>query len=187
MVGGMVFLAGGGQMDFKDVAGLALDEYWAKLEKAVDGLDDEEIRWQPSPKSNHILWLVWHCARVEDGWMAYLREVPESREVWNTEGWPERFGLSETATGYGDSAADIAEFPEVPVSLALDYFRSVRQMIREFLGTLTSEDLPLKHTDQNTSETGPTTAWTLAHLLVELSEHLGQIEYLRGMRRGLDG
>ncbi len=73
-------------MDFKDVTGLALDEYWDKLEKVTDGLDDDEIRWQPSPESNHILWLVWHCARAEDGWMAYLRDVPASREVWNTEG-----------------------------------------------------------------------------------------------------
>ena len=173
-------------MDFKDVTGLALDEYWDKLEKATDGLDDEEIRWQPSPESNHILWLVWHCARAEDGWMAYLSDVPASGEVWNNEGWPEHFGLSKTANGTHDTAADVAGFPEVPLSLALDYYRSVRQSTREVLGNLTSEDLPLQHTDQDTGEIGPTTAWTLAHVLVELCEHLGQIEYLRGMRRGLD-
>ena len=52
---------------------------------------------------------------------------------------------------------------------------------------MTAEDLPQKQSPPDEDKEGPTTAWTLAHLLVELSEHLGQIEYLRGMRRGLDG
>ena len=156
-------------MDFRDVTALALDEFWGKLEKAVEGLSDEEIRWRPTTESNHVLWLVWHCGRVEDGWMNYLRGLPESSNLWVTEGWSERFGLADAGSGYGDSAADVAAFPDVPVALALEYFRSVREKTLIFLDSMTAEDLPQKQSPPDEDKEGPTTAWTLAHLLVELS------------------
>ena len=43
------------------------------------------------PEANHIAWLVWHIARVEDGWVnGYLRET---ESLWRSEGWADRFGL----------------------------------------------------------------------------------------------
>ncbi len=56
-------------MDFRDIVRAALDEYTEELRKAIDGLTAEERRFQPTPHSHHIDFVVWHMARVEDSWI----------------------------------------------------------------------------------------------------------------------
>ena len=56
-------------MTYKDAVLNGLDEFFEGLKKAVDGLTAEELRFQASPTSNHITWLVWHMSRVEDNWL----------------------------------------------------------------------------------------------------------------------
>ncbi len=56
-------------MDFKDIVRAALNEYTEELRKAIDGLTAEERRFQPTPHSHHIDFVVWHMARVEDSWI----------------------------------------------------------------------------------------------------------------------
>ena len=41
-------------MDFKEIIRMALDEYMVDLLKAVDGLTNEERRFQPTNESHHI-------------------------------------------------------------------------------------------------------------------------------------
>ena len=53
-------------MDFRDILKAALSEYMEDLKRALDGLAPEERRFQPAPESNHIDFIVWHIARVED-------------------------------------------------------------------------------------------------------------------------
>ena len=171
-------------MDFRDVVRSGLDEYLAALKKAVDGLTPAELRWQPSLQANHINWLVWHIGRVEDGWMnEYLRETDT---LWASEGWADRFNLPHERSGYGDTAEDIAAFPEIPMPDLLAYLETVRQSTVALLGTLTEEDLPQTRTTPRT-ESPPTVVWTLAHVLIENAQHVGQVAYIRGMLRGLNG
>ena len=54
---------------FRDPIKNGLDEYYGKLKQTLDGLTAEELLWQPSAESNHILWTVWHMARGEDEWI----------------------------------------------------------------------------------------------------------------------
>ena len=53
---------------FRDPIKSGLNEYHGKLKQTLDGLTAEELLWQPSAESNHILWTVWHMARVSDRW-----------------------------------------------------------------------------------------------------------------------
>ena len=55
---------------FKEALLSGLDEYLQSLRNAIDGLTPAEIRWQPTMHTNHIAWLVWHMARVEDSWVS---------------------------------------------------------------------------------------------------------------------
>ena len=50
--------------DFKDAVRSGLIEYMEGLEKALDGLTDNELRYQPALHANFIEWIVWHMARV---------------------------------------------------------------------------------------------------------------------------
>jgi len=170
-------------MDFRDVVRSGLEEYTAHLKKTVDGLTPVELRWQPSLNANNINWLVWHIGRVEDGWInGYLRQ---SESLWRSQGWADRFGLPPERGGYGDTAEDIAAFPEIPMDELLTYLDAVRQSTLSLLDTLSEEDLPQTRTPRRTG-TPPTVAWTLAHLLVENAQHVGQVAYIRGLLRGLN-
>ena len=171
-------------MDFRDVVRSGLQEYTDHLKRAVEGLTPTELRWQPSLQANHIAWLVWHIARVEDGWVnEYIRE---SEPLWRSDGWTDRFGLPSERGGYGDTAEDIAAFPDIPMTDLLAYLDSVRESTLALLDSLTEEDLPQTRTTRRT-QSPPTVAWVLAHLLVENAQHVGQVAYIRGLLRGLNG
>lgn len=51
---------------FKEAVRGGLEEYLQGLRSALEGLTSPEARWQPTLHTNHIAWLVWHMARVED-------------------------------------------------------------------------------------------------------------------------
>ena len=170
-------------MDFRDVVRSGLREYTDHLKRAVDGLSPVELKWQPSLSATHINWLVWHVGRVEDGWVnEYLGEA---EPLWRSDGWAGRFGLASDRGGYGDTAEDIAGFPEIPMPDLLAYLATVRQSTLVLLDSLTEADLPQTRTTTR-RQPPPTVAWTLAHLLVENAQHVGQIAYIRGLLRGLN-
>ena len=94
-------------MDHREVARNGLEEYLTGLKATVDGLTPVELYWQPSPASNHIAWLVWHMARVEDNW--YNRYIGQNEPVWTADEFCTRFRLTAERGGYGDTAEDVAE------------------------------------------------------------------------------
>ena len=75
-------------MDFRDIVKAALTEYMEDLIDALEGLTQEERRFQPTPESHHIDFVVWHIARVEDGLIN--RRIRRSQQVWERDGWHER-------------------------------------------------------------------------------------------------
>ena len=166
--------------DFKDAIKSGLAEYMAGLKKAVDGLTPAELRWQPTLASNPISWIVWHMARVEDRWVN--RVLRGGVELWISDGWQEKFGMSAEAHGYGETADQVRAMPDVAMSDLLDYFDAVRQSTLAHLEQMTPVEL--ETTYPHPRLTGITGAWILGHILVEESQHLGQVAYIRGMIRG---
>ena len=53
-------------MDFRDILKSQMTEYSEALESALEGLTPDERRFQPTTESNHVDFIVWHMARVED-------------------------------------------------------------------------------------------------------------------------
>lgn len=168
-------------MDHRDVARNGLEEYLSGLKSTLAGLTPVELYWQPSPSSNHIAWLVWHMARVEDGW--YNRYIGGGEPVWTEDGFCTRFRLSADGSGAGDTAEDVADFPKLTIEELFEYFDAVRSKSLTHLAALTAEDLDQTR-DVGRSDP-PKIAWVLSHVLVEQGQHLGQAAYLRGMLRGL--
>jgi uncharacterized damage-inducible protein DinB len=167
--------------DFKDAIKSGLEEYLDALKKAVDGLTPAELRWQPTLASNSISWIVWHMARVEDRWLN--RVLRSDVERWIRDGWHEKFGMSKEAHGYGETETEVRAMPEVAMSDLLTYFDAVRQSTLAYLERMTSADIEASyaHPPRLTNITG---SWILGHILVEESQHLGQVAYIRGMIRG---
>ena len=56
-------------MEGIDIIRWVFEDYWKRLDQALDGLTSDEIFWKPDPQCNSIGFLVWHLARVEDTWI----------------------------------------------------------------------------------------------------------------------
>ena len=160
---------------------MALDEYTDDLRRAVDGLAPAERRFQPTPDSHHIDFVLWHIARVEDNWVQQFGRGVES--VWERGGWPAKLGLPEQGNGWGYTAEQVAELPQFDLDLLNEYADSVRAGTIEFLDGLSPDDL-----DHRPDPARPQNSIgrMLSHVIVEESQHVGQVAYLRGMQRGLD-
>ena len=164
---------------FKEAIQSGLEEYLQALQRAIAGLTPTEVRWQPTPHTNHIAWLVWHIARVEDGWVSRLRR---SHAVWQTDGWADRFHMDPVSSGAGQTLEEVQAMPAIPLSDLMAYFDAVRAVTRRYLEQATDADLAQEYP----SSLGPRTGtWIVGHILVEESQHVGQVALLRGMMRGL--
>jgi uncharacterized damage-inducible protein DinB len=166
---------------FKEAIQSGLEEYLQALKRAIEGLTPTEIRWQPTPHTNHIAWLVWHMARVEDGWVSRLRRCPV---VWQADGWADRFHMDPASGGFGQTMEEVRAMPDIPLPDLMAYFDAVRAVTRHALAQATEADLAQEYPHPGI---GPRTgAWIVGHILVEVSQHVGQVALLRGMMRGLD-
>ncbi len=84
-------------MQLKDFAEQTFKEFGVRLYRELNGLTLEELNWQPRPDANSIAFIVWHVARVEDGWFQHF--VQDTTQVWIAQGWYERLGLPEGGLG----------------------------------------------------------------------------------------
>ena len=165
---------------FKEALLSGLEEYLQSLQVAIEGLTPAEARWQPTMYTNHIAWLVWHMARVEDSWVSWLQQG--SAQVWTAEGWADRFHMDPEGTGSGDASEDIRAMPEIPLSDLMAYFDAVREVTRRCLDQTTEDDLSQVYQYRDRHRSG---TWIWGHILVEESQHTGQVAMIRGMMRGL--
>jgi uncharacterized damage-inducible protein DinB len=164
---------------FKEAIQSGLEEYLQALQRTIEGLTPDEMRWQPTPHTNHIAWLVWHLARVEDRWVSRLRQAPE---VWNDEGWANRFRMDPESNGFGQTMEEVRAMPEIALQDLMAYFDAVRVVTRHYLEQATDADLAQTYPHPRFGEC--TGAWIVGHILVEESQHVGQVALIRGMVRG---
>ena len=164
---------------FKAALRCGLEEYLEKLQVAIEGLTPAELHWQPTMETNPIAWLVWHMARVEDSWLSRLRDG--TPQVWANEGWAERFGMDRESTGSGHTTEDVRAMPEIPLSELMAYFGAVRAVTRQYLDHASDGDLLQQYSSRGSDRSG---TWIVGHILVEESQHTGQVALIRGLIRG---
>jgi uncharacterized damage-inducible protein DinB len=150
------------------------------LKRAAEDLTPTEARWQPTDHTNHIAWLVWHMARVEDWWIN--RFLYERTEVWTADGWASRFGMAPEGNGAGQTIEEVRAMPEIPLSDLIAYFDAVRAVSRQYLAQVTEAALAQEY--HHPTRGAMTGTGVLGRLLVEESQHVGQVALIRGMLRG---
>ena len=141
------------------------------------GAGPDLLEYRADGQANTIAWLVWHLSRVQDDHVAELRGEPQ---VWTTGGWQKRFDLPFTAsaTGYGQSAADVAAV-RAGADLLRGYYDAVHERTIEFLGTLHEDDFSRV---VDTRWTPPVTlAVRLVSVIGDDLEHAGQAAFVRGL------
>jgi len=171
-------------MEPKEVLRQALMRAQALLGTATDDLTQAEIAWRAGPQANPIGFILWHLSRVED--IIVNSVVRAGQQVWETGGWPVKLGLptAPDVSGIGFSTEQVGTFPVPPLESLHGYQRAVRQATLDFVDGLGAADLDRSVTHPRLGEQ-PMAAF-LARVVVEVSQHTGQIDYIRGMKRSLD-
>jgi hypothetical protein len=167
---------------YQDAVKSGMTEYLDELKGKLKGLVDSELRWQASLESNTIIWLVWHMARVEDIWINQV--VSEGETVWDSQGWAGKTGVHLDGNGFGHTPDDVRAFPDCDVNTLVEYFDAVREGSFSVIDGLSDEDIASERVRRDSPIT---IGWILGHVLVEESQHVGHVGFIRGMIRGLNG
>ena len=168
-------------MSLKSFVRQVFDMQERDLLSNLEGLSETQIDWRPVPHANSIGFLVWHCARVEDGWV--LRVFQGQKHLWVTDGWAQRMGMPEDQRdmGFNYSQEQLEAFKSPPLDDLLAYRSAVRQATHAFLEGWDESDT----TEVRAPWGGALVRDILAQLVWELNQHSGQIAYIRGLQLGL--
>lgn len=145
-------------------------------EEYVQGLRQEELRWRPGPEANHIGWILWHMARVEDFWVQFF--IQRKLETWERDGWHEKFGLPTRNNGFGHTPQQVRDFPDLDLGEIMSYWRAVRPGTLEYVAALTPDQLELVPRERRPEMSVKA---ILHQIIGEFYQHLGHIDYIKGL------
>ena len=165
-------------MELNEFIADALEKEQELLAEALDGLTPEELTWRAGPEANPIGWILWHMLRVEDMWFQFF--IQRKLEIWERDGWNEKFGLPTRDNGFGHTQEQVAQFPALDLAELLRYGAAVRAGTLEYLQNLTADDYAVVPREQRPEMS---VGAICRQIVGELYQHQGHIAYLRGLLR----
>ncbi len=157
----------------------ALEDTRGRTVKFMGEVTQEEFRWRPGPNCNSIGSMAIHIGKVED--VVSGRPLGFAATVWQSGGWAKKLGVAEDDWGWGfDKLTPAAQ---VTPQAVLEYLNAVHARVIPAIKALTPAKLD-EEVKGRTPRTVSQALWTLA---TEELQHLGQMDYLRGMKRNLGG
>ena len=156
----------------------AFDKEYEFLMDALSDLTREEAVWRPGPEANPIVWILWHMLRVEDMWFQFF--IQRNSEIWERDGWNEKFGLPTRDNGFGHTAEQVANFPALDIRELISYGDAVRAETLEYLRGVTAEDLAVV---PRSARPEMSVAAIFRQVIGEVYQHQGHIGYLKGLQR----
>jgi hypothetical protein len=168
------------------------------FDRTLDGLTTVELKWQPRPDANSIGLILFHSIRTEDSSIHMLQGKPQ---LWESEKWYQKFHKEINDGGAHYTAEQVAAFVLPDLKELLAYAEAVRKDTLEYLNGLKPEDydrkvsLPPRPAPMGVSAGrpapprppfNPVVGSMLLMLVTHLSEHAGEISYIRGLQRGMD-
>lgn len=155
----------------------------SSIDDATKGLTDEQAHYRSGSDSNHIAFVAWHYARTVDNIVRFV--LQRKPTIWMEGKWDERFGLDSKSQGTGMTREEASALRISDMAAFGEYMSQVWQASREYVGSITEDDLAQKMTIRPLGE------MTLGHvlgtvLLTHGYTHLGEIYTLKGIQ-GLAG
>ena len=153
------------------------------LEYTLDGLNEDDLNWQPKPDCNSIGWLVWHLTRWHD---FLISSFMDEEQLWIKDKWHEKFRRPADSQdhGLGHKAEDLAAFKSPDAGILLGYQRAVLERSRCYFPTMSAADLD-KVFEGTPFKPPPTYGMMLMGTLSDSLQHAGQAAYIRGLREGM--
>ena len=168
------------------------------FDRTLESLTPAELKWQPRTDANSIGLILFHSIRAED---TSVHRLQGRSELWESQRWHQKFHKEIGDGGAHYTAEQVAGFAVPDLKDLLAYADAVRKDTLEYLGSLKPEDYDRKLSlppppAMAAPPTGrpapprppfnPVVGSMLMHLVTHLSEHAGEISYLRGLQRGMD-
>ncbi len=148
------------------------------LMEAVQDLTPEELAWRPGPEANPINWILWHMLRVEDMWIQFF--IHNQPEIWERDGWNQKFGLPTRDNGFGHTPEQVAQFPALDLREILKYGEAVRAATLAYLKELAPEDYEVVPRERRPEMS---VGAIFRQITGEFYQHQGHISYLKGLLR----
>ncbi|HEY40593.1 MAG TPA: DinB family protein [Dehalococcoidia bacterium] len=165
-------------MDAREMVIASLKQSRGYLNRALEGLTQEDVTWKPGEHCNSIAFILWHVARVEDYF--FTRVLQRKTALYEADGWMEKLGTPPDS-GYGYTVEQLNSWPVPKLEDLRGYADAVRQSTLAYLEQLTPEKmLELVRPDRPPDTIGQ----VLIRISTEIALHMGQIDYLRGLRSG---
>jgi uncharacterized damage-inducible protein DinB len=170
-------------MEPKDFIRLSLDRVKASSERAVKDLTPAELKWQPGPQGNSMGLLYFHMARAEDMFVqTFIQGKPR---IFNRDKWYLKLNLAENdSAGMGYSAEQVAAFVPPDMAKLQEYAKAVRDETLEYLNGVTPGKLDEINKATRFGEVTVGELWTI--ILTHLTQHSGELLYLRGLQKGIN-
>lgn len=163
-------------MDTINFISQSMEQVQLRLVATCEGLSKEQVLWRPMPRANNIGFILWHMGRADDSRITRLSS--ESKDLWETDGWYQRFGQPVDSPDPGDRQG-LRELviPELDVLLA--YIEATHGRYKSFLEGISLPDLdsPVEPSRPQT-----TIGVMLRHGITHKNNHHGQIDYIRGLQ-----
>lgn len=152
------------------------------VERALDGLSQEDLDRQPRTDCNSMGWLAWHLTRVQDGQIA---DLAGEEQVYIKGGWYSRFkrAADPEDVGFGHSSEQVAAFRSPDVDTVLDYHRTVLERTKSYINSLSDADLD-RELNEPWFQPLPIVGVRLISIMSDSLQHAGQIAYVRGLLKG---
>jgi len=150
------------------------------MREHLAGLSADDLEWRPGDDANPIGWIAWHLTRVQDD---HISELAGQPQAWLTDGWHARFDRPPDAsdTGYGYSADEVGAFRTPSAEVLLAYHQAVYQRSTAYVQRVACADLD-RIIDRRW-DPPVTVGVRLISVVDDCAQHIGQIGYLRGLRR----
>jgi uncharacterized damage-inducible protein DinB len=170
-------------MKWHDVVMAGFEGVFQTLQRALDGLSEDDLNWRPRSDCNSIGWLAWHLTRVQDG---MISTIMGKDQLWLSAGWHAKFGRPPEAgdVGAGHTPQDVAGFKSPDARTLLDYHRAVLERSQQYLSTLSEADLD-RDIQHPHFQPPPKVGVFLNMMLSDNLQHAGQVAYIRGLRQGM--
>ena len=152
------------------------------LEEALNGLTQDDVNNQPHPDCNSMGWLTWHLTRVHDH---HIADLLGEEQLWVRDEWHAKFNRAPdpSDTGFGNSSENVAAFRSPDVRTLLEYYRTVLERSKRYIGTLLAVDLD-RELNEPWFQPLPTVGVRLVSVMSDNLQHAGQVAYLRGLLKG---
>jgi len=152
------------------------------LKNVLQGLNQDDLGWQPRNDCNSIGWLVWHLTRQQD---AQTTALMGEEQLWIREKWYAKFNRQSEPDdiGFGHTPEQVSAFKPPEAETLLDYNRAVVECTKRYISSLSETDLD-KELNEPWFQPLPTVGVRLVSILDDSTLHAGQAAYVRGLRQG---